>query len=268
MASLATNLRTALSQPSSAIGYIFYRAGFNSVTTAFGGRLWSTSYSELKTTRNLALSERELQLIQMLPARGHIFDVGAHVGIWTIPLALARRHATVHAFEAAAPTFRQLKNNVSWNELTNVLTVHAAVCDRIGTVKFQVPDNASVFGRISSLGNSRGRYSRASEMEVPSTTLIDYCKKHGVESIEFLKIDVEGAEVDVLRGLWPMLLRRQVQLIWIEIDEINQLDFSHSISELAALLDECRYGVYRLSNLEMPIDITVEHDGNMMAKPL
>ena len=204
----------------------------------------------------------------MLPERGDIFDVGAHIGIWTLPLALGRPHSRIHAFEGSPLTFRQLKQNVVRNGITNVRTVHAAVCDDSGSVLFQMPDNASVFGRISSAGNSRGRYDHASRVEVPSLALADYCNVQDIKYIELLKIDVEGAEVDVLRGVLPMLRQGEVRMIWMEIDEANLQDSGHSISELASLVEECRYGFYRLSNPNQLVDIRVAREGNMLVKPL
>ena len=268
MSSFGEKLRAIRSNPLLAIDYCLYRVGFGTAATAFGGRLRASSYSELLTARNLALSAQELKLIEMLPERGNIFDVGAHVGIWTVPLALGRPNAQIHSFEGAPTTFRQLQKNIVYNRLTNVRAVNAAVCDSSKSVTFQVPENASVFGRISSSGNSIGRYDRVSEVRISGVSLADYCNSRNVKSIELLKIDVEGAEVDVLRGLFSMLLRHAVHLIWMEIDEVNQLDSNHSISELASLMEECRYGIYRLSDPENPVDIRVKHEANMLAKPL
>jgi FkbM family methyltransferase len=268
MSSLRHKLRTVRSHPLIAVDYVLYCVGVNSTATAFGGRIQGRSYSEFRSARNLALSEQEVGLIETLPEQGDIFDVGANIGIWTVPLALGRPRSRIHAFEGSPFTVCQLEQNVVRNKLSNVRAVHAAVCDYNGKVMFQMPENASVFDRISSTNNSQGRYDRASQIEVPCMALADYCNDQDIKVIELLKIDVEGAEVDVLRGLLPMLLQHKVRLIWMEIDELNLRDFNHSISELATLMENCGYGFNHLSNLNRPVDIRVERAGNMLAKPL
>src|SRR4051794_3200611 len=112
MASYFKRICTVLSSPSLGIDYAKYRLGFSSASTAWGGRIKASSYSELLTARNLGLSPQELELIGMTDQQGHFFDVGAHIGIWTVPIALSRPCASVHAFEASPLTFAKLKQNI------------------------------------------------------------------------------------------------------------------------------------------------------------
>jgi hypothetical protein len=56
--------------------------------------------------------------------------------------------------------------------------------------------------------------------------------------LSFLKIAAGGAEVEVSRGLSPLLERGSVRNIYIEIDELNLKDFGYSVSELYHLFNE------------------------------
>jgi FkbM family methyltransferase len=201
----------------------------------------------------------------MANSEGHFLDVGAHVGIWTIPIALSRPRAAVHAFEASPSTFQQLEANVVRNDIENVTLINAAVFSDVGFVTFQAPLNASVFGRIHSPSNSRGRYNEAAQVTVPSVTIDQYCCDRKIEEVELLKIDVEGAECHVLKGCSKMLMNKKVRLLWIELDEGNQRDFASSIDNIASLMSDMGYSFYRVTDLKTPVDIRKDRDHNMLA---
>jgi FkbM family methyltransferase len=164
---------------------------------AFGGHLQGSTYSDPLTIKNLALSGQELQLLDRIPNTGH---------------ARARPLAVIHAFEGATRTFVQLEKNVRRNQLSNVRLNNIAVADRNGTVEFQTPFNASVFGPIASPHDPKSRYQSAPKEIVNCERLDSYCRTHGIDCIDFLKIDVEGAEYRVLCGLAPLLERSEVRM--------------------------------------------------------
>jgi FkbM family methyltransferase len=265
MSSYLGRMHTALSHPSIVVDYAKYMLWRNSSGTAWGGRLWASSYSEFRTARNLALTGDEIALLEMTNSEGHFFDVGAHIGIWTIPIALSRPRAVVHAFEASPSTFQRLETNITKNKINNVNAVNAAVFDSAGSVTFQAPRNASVFGRIYSPSNSRARYNDVIEVSVPSLTIDQYCCDRKIEQIELLKIDVEGAEWHVLKGCSMMLSKKKVRFLWIELDDGNQLDFGCSVDNIAGLLDDMGYAFYRLADLTTAMDIRNKRDPNMLA---
>lgn len=118
--------------------------------------------------------------------RAIVWDVGANVGLYT--LAAARRAAAVVAFEPAARNVAALRRHVSLNRLANVEIVAAAVSSREGTARLLAGDSPSEF-RLADDGEP-----------VPCVTLDGWrlaCRAHPPTVI---KIDVEGAEVDVLDG--------------------------------------------------------------------
>lgn len=262
ISSILKKLRTVAADPRMALDYALYRMGRKSVGSPFGAHLTGTTYSELRSIRNLRPGPHELHLIRSLPADGILVDVGAHVGIWTCALATAHHKASIHAFEASPQTFMTLQQNVRRNKLGNVVLNQAAVSQSNGFLEFQAPCNASVFGRIRADGNTQGRFDHAENIMVPSVRLADYCRTKAIKRIDFLKVDVEGAEPRVLRGLLSVI---PVSKIWIEVDEANLLDMGHSIAELAEVVSSAGYRFLMQDGSET--DIRVHKQGNMLVVP-
>lgn len=121
-----------------------------------------------------------------------VYDVGANVGIYSL-LASSRTGSSgaVYAFEPLERNLGYLHRHLLLNNLQNCQVVEKAVCNQEGTLRFSAsPWNASM-ARLSTDG----------ELLVPSTTL-DKCifGEPRFRPPDVLKIDVEGAEVEVLRG--------------------------------------------------------------------
>lgn len=129
-------------------------------------------------------------------------DVGAHNGVYAAHLA--RDFVRVYAFEPAADMFEILSHRVA--TLHNVEVSRAALLDRSG------------FGSITEdekrKGKTRARYVLPGVGNVPVTTL-DAIVAEDFADVDFLKVDVEGAEELVLRG-GEALLRRCRPVVMIE----------------------------------------------------
>jgi FkbM family methyltransferase len=118
-----------------------------------------------------------------------VLDVGAHVGYYTLLASvLVGPNGRVCAFEPNPENHGFLCKHVLLNELTNVTMENAAVSNSNGTASF-------AFGT----GSGTGRLAEHGVLDVRTVRLDDFCRERKVEP-DFLKIDVEGAELDVLRG--------------------------------------------------------------------
>jgi len=126
---------------------------------------------------------------------GMIFiDVGAAIGWFTIIAAsIVGRSGRVIAFEPAPHRFRTLFENVKLNTDGNVECVNKAVSSEKG--------EAYISGQeiLMYLSPSKSRFKRNVPIDV--VTLDSYLKRRGVERVDMMKIDVEGAELRVLKGM-------------------------------------------------------------------
>ncbi len=167
------------------------------------------------------------------------FDLGAHIGQYTLiasPLCRA-----VHSFEPVPETFELLKKNVAANALENVSANQCAVCDKCGEVIIYEGDLSTIDrSSLSAPAAISGR-----SFTVSSVSLDFYAAKHGVVP-SLIKIDVEGAEIAVLRGA-SNLLREKHPMLIVEVDSTNQLRFGFTADDL---LSELKAFGYSLSPLE------------------
>lgn len=151
-------------------------------------------------------------------------DVGAHVGVYTVRAALELRgSARVLAFEPNPAARAQLLENVRLNGAGNVVVSDAAVGATGGRASLHVP--ATPDPSFSSL--DAGRFAEGEPVEVEVTTVDDAVARHGIAPA-FVKIDVEGREVDVVRGMERTLAEHRPELL-VEVNE-------RSGEEIGALL--------------------------------
>lgn len=136
-----------------------------------------------------------------------VLDVGANVGSYTLLFALwGGATGRVFAFEPAPEARDGLRMHVALNGLADrVEIVAAAAGAAVGTARFRI-DGASGANAIAA-----GLHGAASEcIEVETTTIDAFCERHRTRP-DVIKIDVEGAELDVLAGARRVLAQPDLQ---------------------------------------------------------
>jgi FkbM family methyltransferase len=145
----------------------------------------------------LGTYEQEKQrLLQRLLRRGDVFyDLGAHTGLFTLLGArLAGPAGRVVAFEPNTVNVVNLRRHLALNKLNNVVVVEAAVSNRRGQIGF-APAASNYMGRLDADGTQ----------SVAVTTLDDFLTENQVPPPNVIKLDIEGAEADALRGAAKLL---------------------------------------------------------------
>lgn len=157
----------------------------------------------------------ETQVVMQSVKPGQIvIDAGANFGWYTTLLSrLVGPTGSVHAFEAMPSTARILKENCEINHCENVALNQCALADRRGTtVIYDQPGRASGDASLFAIDRNRAN-SYSCEMQ----TLDDYFSKTGLSRCDFIKCDVEGAELLFLKGA-RTVLRQYKPIVLIEIN--------------------------------------------------
>jgi len=126
-----------------------------------------------------------------------VVDIGAHIGVFAVFAAHHAKNGRVVAVEPFEENFQMLRRNIELNSATNTVALNKAVSDRRGK-KDLFLSNANTGGHsfIRDFGRSSGEDCRSCAVE--TLPLADLLKEHGIKRVDFLKVDCEGAEYEIL----------------------------------------------------------------------
>lgn len=201
-------------------------------TDVIGYSIAVDGYYDLPTVRT----------IQELLKPGMTFvDVGAHVGQYSLlGSGLVGLEGTVHSFEPEPETFDLLQHNVLINGLHNVHPIRCALGESLKEVELYVarPDN------IGQTSLRQPNNFSGVKVRVQCQTLDSYAGEHGIDRINLIKIDVEGAELDVLMGARGVLSRNPKPHIIVEFWEEFLQEYGVSCAQLAEFLRGSGYSLF------------------------
>ena len=134
-----------------------------------------------------------------------VIDIGAHIGYYTVLFAkLVGPEGKVFAFEASPTNFEILKKNVDVNGYKNVVCHNKAVSDKNGKLTLYMTGRTSTENFLFKPENFTDSSMIKNAVEIESITLDDYFTDFK-DKINFLKMDISGAEPRVIQGMKSLL---------------------------------------------------------------
>jgi FkbM family methyltransferase len=189
-------------------------------------------------------------------------DVGANVG-WHALLMAATVGSTgrVFAFEPNDTTRARLTAAIDGNGLTQVVVDARAVADRSGPGAFEAPPAGAFWD-----GTGRLTRDAVNARRVECVTLDAFVQERGIERLAFMKIDVEGFELSVLRGAARTLATLGPAIVF-EYDPAYVSRCGGSGEELTACLSDADYELFLLDPRRPPSAVRrlAERGGNVLA---
>ena len=151
---------------------------------------------------------------ELLRPHSNVIEVGAHIGLHSVPLSRIASRGQVICFEPQRIIHQILAANCALNNCTNVHAEHMAVADYSGDAEIPCGtyDDAWNYGAFSIVEgfNAEGRFAGEQWKEkVRVTRLDDHALAAGLKELRLLKIDVEGLEVSVLDGAQGLIARHR-----------------------------------------------------------
>lgn len=145
-----------------------------------------------------------------------VFDVGANVGNWAKLVHNSNQSVMIHSFEPVPVVFKKLVENTK--DISQIKSNNLALGASLGILKMNYYPENTLFSSFYEhpLGKSKNV-----PIEVDIITGDDYCHINGIKFIDFLKIDVEGYESNVLFGFEKMIKTNSIRMIQFEYGDLS-----------------------------------------------
>ena len=178
-------------------------------------------------------------LINNLESVNTFFDVGAHIGLISLPAAKnMKQNSKIVSFEPSSKNIKHLKSHVEINNFQNIISVNQLLVGENNSQKtFFSSNNESPMNSVVKLDNLKNY----KEEKLKQITIDSFCKKSGLIP-EILKIDVEGAEINVLKGA-KNILKNEKPIIYLSIHPYHIKELGSTIDELVNLIDQMGYNI-------------------------
>ncbi|NES01908.1 MAG: FkbM family methyltransferase [Okeania sp. SIO2F4] len=196
-----------------------------------------------------AITGPEIAIIKKFITEGNfIFDVGASIGEWTVEVLQHCSNIEVHLFEPTPHKYSILGEKISQyfpetKKITNCLGV-----SEIPGVKtffsYKRHHLLSTFKRRIQV-EKQGWLEPPEKIGVLTTTIDSYCKQERIRRISFLKVDVEGGELDVLLGAKQSLQRGKIDYIQFEYGGTYK-DAQITLKQVFDYLQKYRYSIFKV----------------------
>lgn len=175
-----------------------------------------------------------------------VIDVGVNIGAVLLNFACHSPEGSIIGFEPDERNFQKAKANLELNKLDNIEIIRKGLGSETTRAKiFKVNENNEGMNRILVGANLPDGGVPFSEIEI--IRLDDFAAERGFESIDLIKIDVEGYELNVLRGA-EQTLREFSPTLFIEVDDNNLKAQNGSARALVLFLKGLGYDVVRADN--------------------
>jgi FkbM family methyltransferase len=176
-----------------------------------------------------------------------VFDVGANVGQWSRLAHNRFKDATIHAFEIVPQTFERLQENLV--PYQRILAVPWGLSDKSYLEKIHYPESCST---VSSKVDFPFKNVESVLIECPVVTGDEYLESIGFPTVDFLKIDTDGMEMEVFHGFEKSLKAGKLPLIQFEY--ARYAIYNHNLlADFYALLMPLGYKIGRLTRLGIGI---------------
>jgi FkbM family methyltransferase len=211
-----------------------------------GHKMWLDDKDSLGLSSNNGIFEpQEIELVKQHVSLGDtVLDIGANIGYYTLIFAkLVGEHGKVFAFEPDPTNFALLKKNVEINGYSNVILVPKAVSNENKKAKLYLCEQNQGMHRVynSVFCND--------SIDIEFLRLDDYFQD---DKINFIKIDIEGAEYAAIQGMQNLLNRNREAKLLTEFSPAASLENGIDSTDYLKILVDLGFNIYSVGeNIEL-----------------
>jgi tRNA (mo5U34)-methyltransferase len=234
------------------------------------GAWWLAEQGELdEKLLNGGFEKTELRFVEKLLRPGMIvLDIGAHHGLYSLLASkVVGRKGRVIAIEPSPRERRRLARHLRVNRCSNVHIESCAIGSESGPAEFFVVNGACDWGNSLRaplvLGSTH-------QVRVEVRSIDDVLHRLGINRVDFLKIDIEGAELEALRGAARLLRGPARPAMLIEVQDLRTQPWGHRARDIVEHLSSLEYRWFALApdGSLHPISTALDsYDANLVALP-
>ena len=127
-----------------------------------------------------------------------VIDIGGHIGLFSIYAAQKCKSGKIFTFEPVKDNFKILKENIETNKIKNIFPENVAISNKSSKVTIFLSDDDAGHGMYSKSSNT---------ITIDAINLEEIFLKNNLKKCDFLKIDAEGAEFDILENISEDMLK-------------------------------------------------------------
>lgn len=202
----------------------------------------------------LSYEEEELSMqYKIIEKNDVVFDIGGNYGWYSIHIAKKFPLAEIYSFEPVPNTFAILKENISINNIKNIKVVNMGLSNEVGEFTFYCDPNLTVNASLNNVSDN----SNAIEVICKVDIFDNFVKKNNITKIDFIKCDIEGAELFALIGAKKSINNYKPK-IFVEMLRKWALKFGYHPNDIISFLKELGYKCFIINKgfLEEIIEVT------------
>lgn len=199
----------------------------------------------------------ETEIVKKFIKKGmRVVDAGANIGYFTLLMAqLVGKSGKVHAFEPGHENIELLKKNVTLNKRKNVIVNETALSNKVGDLNFYLSASNPQDHRII-----KDKHEKRKTYKVKSITLDEYFKNG---KVDFIKMDIQGAELLALEGAIKIISKYKPLLI-IEYWPYGIVQLGRKPEELFKILEKMKYKIMLINQSNGKLEQI--HKKNLLTK--
>ena len=170
-------------------------------------------------------------------------DVGAHVGLVSLPAAsVMPKNSKVISFEPALKNLEMLKKHINLNNFIDQIIIENFLLGEKNIHEVTFFQDKKPTGMNSIVKNEKTNYQLTKVTQIS----LDSYFENNQYSPDIMKIDVEGAEINVLMGA-KKTIRKHKPVIYLSVHPINIIRFGQSIKMLSKIIQDLNYSCYEIN---------------------
>ena len=184
--------------------------------------------------------EEEIFLRKVIKGTDNILDIGANLGFYSLLFSSLAPNGKIFSFEPSTTNFEKLSENIELNKRINIKIFKMAISNKIGNSKLYLAGKENLNDGGNFIDENKKNYDfKTIEFENVQTDTLDNFLDKKIP-FQLAKIDTEGHEINVLKGM-TYLLENNLKFLLIETDT--------NFNEISLFLDKYNFKVLKKGNL-------------------